>query len=78
MPDLLLKDSPIDAVAITEEIPRTLVPRKRLNHLLGSLLGCWVLGDVKMHHMAALVGEEHEHEEHAERHSWYGEEIKFY
>ena len=48
--DPLSKGRAVDAIAIAEQIPGSLVPRERFDHLLGCPLGCRMLRDVEVHH----------------------------
>src|SRR5215813_12350459 len=73
--DTLLKSCPVDAVAVAEQIPRRLIPRKSLDDLLSSPLGGWVLGDVDMHDAPTLVRQHDEHEEYPEGCRRHREEI---
>src|SRR6266581_7674466 len=74
--DLLSKGCAIDTVPVAEQRPWCLLPGKRFDHLVRCPHRRRVFRDVEMHHAAALVGEDHEHEEHAKRHGWHGEEIE--
>lgn len=74
--DTLPKSCAVNAVTIAQEIPGGLVPRERLDHLLGRPRRRWVLGDVEVHDTPSLIGEDHEHEEHAEDDGRHGEEIE--
>jgi hypothetical protein len=74
--DTLPKSCAVRAVAIVQEIPGCLVPRQRLDHLLGRPRRRWVLGDVHVHDTPSRMGEDHQHEEHAECDGRHGEEIE--
>jgi hypothetical protein len=76
MLDLLPKGRAINAVAIPQEIPWRLVPRKRLHHLLRSPLGGGVLGDGKMDDPSAMMGHDEQDEQHLVRHRRYHKEIQ--
>src|SRR5207245_10581840 len=68
MAHTLPKMSAVDAVPVAEERAWRLVPRKRLDHLLGRPLGCWMLSDIEVYNASALVSQDDEDEEHPERH----------
>ena len=76
MSHTLPKMGAVDMVPIAEERAWRLVPRERLDHLLGRPLGRWMLGDVEVYNASALVSQDHEHEEHAERHRRDDKEIQ--
>ena len=52
---LRLEGGTIDAVAISEQEPRGLVPRKCLEDLGCRPLCCWMLGDIEMNNAPAIV-----------------------
>ena len=62
-------------VAIMDQIPRRLVPRKRFAHLLGRPRRRRMRGDRHVSDAAPIVGEQHQHEHEAERHRRDHEEI---
>ena len=68
MSHTLPKIGAADAVPIAQEIAWRLVPRERLDHLLGRPLGCWMLSDAEVYNASALVSQDDEDEEHPERH----------
>ena len=51
----------IDAVAIPEQEPRGVVPRKRLEDLGSSPLSSWMLGDIEMHNAPAIMSQNEKH-----------------
>jgi len=71
----LPKHSAVDTIAVAQQIPRRLVPGKRLDHLLCRPHRRRMLGDVEVHHTAALVGQDDEHKEHLVRHGRSDKEI---
>jgi hypothetical protein len=68
MLDTLLKARAVDAIAIAQEIPWSLVPGKGFDHLLRRPLGGRMLGDVEVYDTPPLMGEDDEDEEHAACH----------
>ena len=63
-------------VAIMDQIPRRLVPRKRFAHLLGRPRRRRMRGDRHVPDAAPIVGEQHQHEHEAARHRRHHEEIR--
>jgi hypothetical protein len=57
----------IDAVPVADEETRSVVPRPRLTELLGGPDGGRVRGDVDVNDPSTVMGQDDEHEEHAER-----------
>ena len=53
-------------VAIMDQIPRRLIPRKRFAHLLGRPCRRRMRGDRHVPCAAPIMGEEHQHEHQAE------------
>jgi hypothetical protein len=78
MSDSLSELCPIDAVVIAEEIPWCFIPGERLHDLLGSPLGGRVLGDVEVHDVPPLMGQDDEHKEDPKRDGRHGKEIERY
>jgi hypothetical protein len=76
VPDPLSKGGAVDAIPIAEERAGRLVPRERLDDLLRGPLGGRMLGHVAMHHTPAPVSEDHEDEEHAERHRRHDKKVQ--
>ena len=74
-PDTLPKACPVDAVAITQEIPWGVIPWKSVDHLLRRPLRGGMLSDVDVHNPLPLVGEDHEYEENLIGHCRDDEEI---
>ena len=66
---------PIVAVAITQEIPRSRVPRKGLQQLLGRPLRRRMAGDREVHKPTAVKGKDYEHKQQAKCGRWNDEEI---
>ena len=63
-------------VAIVDEVLWRLVPRERLATLLGGPRGGWTVGDAHMDDTAALMGQNHQHEQQAIGRGWYDEEVR--
>src|SRR5262245_41515962 len=57
------KRRPIDAIAISQEIPWCLVPRKCFHDLLRRPRGRGMLGYVKAHDSSPFMRQDHKHEE---------------
>ena len=70
------KGGAIGAVPIAQQIPRGLVPRAGVDDLLGGPLRGGVLGDVDRPKLSALVGEDHQHEEHLTADRWDHQEVQ--
>ena len=68
----------VDAIAITEQIARGLIPGERLDDLLRGPLFGGMLGDVKVHYPAPIMGKDHEHKEHPEIQSRHHEKVDGY
>ena len=64
----LSKRGAVDAVPTAEERAWRLIPRERLDHLLGRPLGCGMLSEVEVYNTSALVRQDHEPEKYPERH----------
>ena len=47
----------VDTVPIAEEIAWRLVPRERLDHLLGRPLRCWMRCDIEMQNSSSFLGQ---------------------
>ena len=75
IPDALLEDATVDSVAITNQKSQRCIVRKGLDHLLRSPVGCRMSGDIEMHDMSAILAEDNEGEQNAERGRRNGEEI---
>jgi hypothetical protein len=63
-------------IAISEEIARRIVPRKRLAKLLRGPRRGRMVGDTHVHDAPALVGQNHQDEQQATRRSWHEEEAR--
>src|SRR2546430_8469450 len=72
----LPKGSAIDAVPITQEIPRGLIPRKGFHHLLSRPCGSGVLRDVEMYDAAPFMSQDQQHIEHFVSDCRHDEEIQ--
>ena len=59
----LLKGSAIDAVPVTQEIPRGLVPREGVNDLLGGPFRGGMLGDVEVDDAPSMMGQDDQDKE---------------
>src|SRR5437764_4680683 len=68
MAHTLPKIGAVDAVPIAQEIAWRLVPRERLDQLLGRPLGGWMLSDAAVYNASTLMRQDHEDEEHPECH----------
>src|SRR3974377_1448999 len=66
---------PIVAVAITQEIPRSRVPREGLQKLLGRPLRRRMAGDREVHEPTAVMAKDYEHKQQAKCGGWNDEEI---
>ncbi len=65
----------VDAIAITEQITRGLIPGKRLDDLLRRPLLSGMFCDIEVHHSAPIMGEDDEHKEHPEIQDRYHKEV---
>jgi len=72
---LRLEGGTIDAVAISEQKPRGLVPRKCLEDLGCRPLSCWMLGDIEMNNAPAIMSQNKKHLEDLESHGGNHEEV---
>ena len=72
----LPKRGAIDAVPIAQQIPRGLVPRKGVHHLLSRPLRRRVFRDVEMDDAAPFMGQDEQHEEHFVGHRRHDKEIQ--
>jgi HPt (histidine-containing phosphotransfer) domain-containing protein/CheY-like chemotaxis protein len=66
----------INAVSVPQEIVRRIVPGKRFDHLLRRSLCNGMLGDIDVHETSSLGRQDHQHEQHPERHRGDREEIE--
>src|SRR6516165_6875860 len=66
---------PIVAVAITQEIPRSRVPREGLQQLLGRPLRRRMAGDREVHEPTAVMAKDYEHKQPAKCGGWNDEAI---
>src|SRR5688572_16524608 len=64
--DSVLERGAVDGIPVPQQVAWRGVPRKRRDDLLGSPLGGWMFGNVKMHDAAAVVSQHVEDKEHAE------------
>jgi hypothetical protein len=71
----LAEFQPVRAVAIAQQIPRRMVPRKCLQKLSGGPLCRGVCGHRKMHQTSTVMAENHEREQQLERDGGHDEEI---
>ena len=67
--------STVDAVAVTDQVPRCSVPGERLDELLSGPLRRGVFGYVGMQDSPSVVGQHQEHEENVELNGGDGEEV---
>jgi hypothetical protein len=65
-----LELTPIDRIAIPQKILRNRFPRKCFNDLLSSPLGGGMHCDIEVHYPVTMMGEDNQHEQHLEWHSW--------
>jgi len=65
---------PIVAVAITQEIPRSRVPREGLQQLLGRPLRRRMAGDREVHEPTAVMAKDYEHKQPAKCGGWNDED----
>ena len=72
---LRLEGGTIDAVAISEQEPGGLVPRKFLEDLGCRPLSCWMLGDIEMNNAPAIMSQNKKHVEDLEGHGANHEEV---
>ena len=61
--------------AVAKQVPRSRIPRERFDKLLAGPDRSWRIRHVEMNDPSALVRQNQENEEHAERCRWDGEEI---
>ena len=68
----------VNAVAISEQEPWRLIPRKRLHELRCGPLGGGMFGDVEMHNAPAIMSQNKEHIQDPESNGGYHEEVYGY
>ena len=71
----LPEDVTVDAIAVTEEIPRGFLPWERVHDLLGRPRGCRMFRHVPVHDLPAFMHQDHEDKEHSVRHGRHDKEI---
>jgi hypothetical protein len=76
VPNALTEHCPVATIAISEQIPRGLIPGEGFHDLLRGSLGGGMLGHMEMHDVPSLMSENQQHEEHLGRHRRHHEEIK--
>jgi hypothetical protein len=60
---------------VAQQVARRRLPGERLDELLACPLGRGGIGDVEMDHASPLMRQDHEDEQHLERHRGHGEEV---
>ena len=70
--ELPLKIFSIDGVTISDQIPWSGVPGKSLDNLASCPFCSGVFGHVEMDAPAAVMGQNHEDEQHAKADRWHG------
>ncbi len=64
--DALTELTPIDTIAIPDQVFRCRVERKRLNGLLTTPMRCWACGDIEMDNLAPMMRQDHQDVQHPE------------
>ena len=73
--DLLPNSITIDTVAISQQITRSGVERKRFNELLGSPLGRRMFRHIEVDNSPSVMCQYEEHEQYLECRRWHDEEV---